>query len=292
MDKLIEFIQTPTGTRFLTVLGAVFVIFLVTSLMKRFIPKYVLETDTRYKARRFTNFIGYSLIMLVLMFVYSNRLTGLSVFLGVAGAVIAFALQELIASMGGFIAINLSRFFKVGDRFLRGGIKGDVIDIGVLRTSLMEIVDWVNSDLYTGRIVLVAKRFIFKEPVFNYSGDFPFLWYENKVPIKTDGDFEYAREQFLIILNEVHGKYIKDAKIHWAKMTEKLMLEKAKVEPSAHMVFDENWITFVLRYVLDYKARRSTKDQISTKALPMIRDSGGNIEVSFAAFEITAFPSK
>ena len=37
---------------------------------------------------------------------------------------------------------------------------------------------WVNGDLYNGRIVRVANSFIFKEPVFNYSADFPFLWDE------------------------------------------------------------------------------------------------------------------
>jgi small-conductance mechanosensitive channel len=211
-------------------------------------------------------------------------------FLGVAGAGIAFALQEVIASVAGFIAINFTSFFKVGDRVLLGGIKGDVIDIGVLRTSLMEIGDWVHGDLYNGRIVLVANSFIFKEPVFNYSGDFPFLWDELKVPIKTDGDFEYAREKFLEILNEVQGKYAEDAKIHWEKMTNKLMIEKARVEPMVQMGFDENWITFTLRYVVDFKARRGTKDLISTKVLKAIRASEGKIQVASAAFEITAFP--
>ena len=69
------------------------------------------------------------MIMAVLI-VYSNQLTGFTVFLGVAGAGIAFALQEVIASVAGFIAINFSSFFKVGDRVLLGGIKGDVIDVG------------------------------------------------------------------------------------------------------------------------------------------------------------------
>ena len=57
-----------------------------------------------------------------------------------------------------------------------GGIKGDVIDVNVLRTTLMETGQWVDGDLYNGRIVRIANSFVFKEPVFNYSGDFPFLW--------------------------------------------------------------------------------------------------------------------
>ncbi|MEZ4295767.1 MAG: hypothetical protein R3B70_12380 [Polyangiaceae bacterium] len=42
------------------------------------------------------------------------------------------------------------------------------------------------GDLYNGRIVRIANGFVFKEPVFNYSGDFPFVWDEIVVPIKCD----------------------------------------------------------------------------------------------------------
>jgi small-conductance mechanosensitive channel len=290
MNELIEFLQTPEGVRLLTVLIAILVVYVFTSIIRRIIPRYIDETEKRYRARKMINFLGYALTVLAILVVYSNQLTGFTVFLGVAGAGIAFALQEVIASVAGYIAINFTTFFKVGDRVLLGGIKGDVIDIGVLRTSLMEIGDWVDGDLYNGRIVLVANSFIFKEPVFNYSGDFPFLWDEIKVPIKTEGDFEYARAQFLAILNEVQGKYAEEAKKHWGKMTEKLMIEKAKVEPMVQMVFDENWITFTLRYVVDYKARRSTRDLISTKVLTAIRESEDKIQVASAAIEVTAFP--
>jgi small-conductance mechanosensitive channel len=50
--------------------------------------------------------------------------------------------------------------------------EGDVMDIGVLRTTIMETGQWVDGDLYNGRIVLIANSYVFKEPVFNYSGTF------------------------------------------------------------------------------------------------------------------------
>jgi hypothetical protein len=50
--------------------------------------------------------------------------------------------------------------------------------MSILRTTLMEIGKWVASDLDTGRILRVANTFVFKEPVFEYSCGFPFLWDE------------------------------------------------------------------------------------------------------------------
>lgn len=292
MEQLLAYWQQPMIQKLVIIIIGSFVIFTITGFVKRIIPQYIKDNNNRYRTRKFINYIGYFIVILLIMVIYSSQLSGFTVFLGVAGAGIAFALQEVIASIAGFIAINFSNFYKVGDRVMLGGIKGDVVDIGVLRTSMMQIGDWVNGDLYNGKIVRIANSFIFKEPVFNYSGDFPFLWDEVTIPIKTNSDYKYAKEQFLLILNDVQGDYAKNAQKHWDKMTEKLLIEKAQVEPMVTMSFDENWINFTLRFVVDYKRRRGTKDLIYTKALDMINNSNGKLEVASAAFEITAFPKQ
>lgn len=290
MEEFISYFENPVYQKLAAVFIGSFIIFAIAGFAKNIIPRYVKETNSRYRARKFVNYLGYFILILLIMMVYSSQLSGLTVFLGVAGAGIAFALQEVIASVAGFIAINFSNFYKVGDRVMLGGIKGDVVDIGVLRTTMMQIGDWVNGDLYNGKLVRVANSFIFKEPVYNYSGDFPFLWDEVTIPIKTEGDYEFARKEFLNILNEVQGDFAKNAALDWAKMTEKLMVENAQVTPMVTMVFDENWITFTLRFVVDYKKRRGTKNLIFTKALEAINNSEGKIAVASAAMEITAFP--
>ena len=63
----------------------------------------------------------------------------------------------------------------------------------------MECGSWVNADSYNGRIVRVANSFVFKEPVFNYSGEFPFLWDEITIPVRYESDYAEARR----ILDEI-----------------------------------------------------------------------------------------
>lgn len=292
MEQFLDFIKSELGVKIITILISVLLIYILVSIVKRIIPKYIVETDSRYKARKFINFAGYAIFIIIILLAFSNQLTGFTVFLGVAGAGIAFALKEVIASIAGYIVIHTSSFYKVGDRVLVGGIKGDVIDIGILRTSLMEIGEWVNGDLYNGRITRVANSFIFSQPVHNYSGEFPFIWDEIKIPIKTSSDFEYGREVFSEIMNGIKTDYAIDAQQHWNKMTEKFLIENAKVDPMISMSFDENWITFTLRYVVDYKSRRSTKDKLFSEILKAINNSDGKLKVASAAFEITDFPSK
>lgn len=286
MDQLQAYLEHPQFQRILIIIVGTLLIMVFGGIVKSIIPRYIHNTSSRYRTRKFVGYLTYFLIVMMILLVYSEQLSGLTVFLGVAGAGIAFALQEVIASVAGFIAINFSNFYSIGDRVMLGGTKGDVIDIGVLRTSIMQIGDWVNGDLYNGKIVRIANSFIFKEPVFNYSGDFPFLWDEVTIPVQVGSDFEYARIQFLKILDEVQGEYAVDAQVYWQKMTEKFMIENAQVAPMVTLTFDENWITFTLRYVVDYKKRRATKNLIFTKSLKAIEASDGKIKIGITSIEI------
>ena len=176
-------------------------------LVQRTATHYIEDRSARYRARKAIGFIGYLLGALVLATMFSDRLGRLTVVFGVAGAGIAFALQEVIASIAGWAAVSLGGFYKVGDRVQLGGITGDVIDIGLLRTTLVEVGQWVNGDLYNDRVVRLANSFIFKDPVVNYSGDFPFLWDEITVPISHESDLERARHILEDTAHEVCGEY-------------------------------------------------------------------------------------
>ncbi len=162
-------------------------------LLRQVLAHRIQDNDRRYQTRKFITFSGYVAALVFVLVVFSSKLSALTVAFGVAGAGIAFALQEVIASVAGWVAVSFGSFYRVGDRVQLGGIKGDVIDIGILRTTIMQIGEWVNSDQYNGRIVRVANSFVFKEPVFNYSGEFPFLWDEIMVPIKYGSDYKQAR---------------------------------------------------------------------------------------------------
>jgi small-conductance mechanosensitive channel len=290
MNQILEFLKSNLGKSIISLLIAIVIIAIISAIIKRIIPRHIPDASSRYRARKFVNIVGYIAAITLALVVFSNQLSALSVVLGVAGAGVAFAFQEVIASFAGYLVLHSSNFFKVGDRVMLGGIKGDVIDVGLLRTSLMETGDWINGDRYNGRITKVANSFIFKAPVHNYSGDFPFLWDEIRIPVKTAGDVQYANDKFLEILYEVQGEFTSQAKEYWHKMTEKYMVEDARVDPFVLMRFDENWIDFTLRYVVDYKMRGTTKDKIYKKVLQAINNSEGRLEVASAAFEITAFP--
>ncbi len=286
MERFQRFIEDPLVIKWSWLAIGLLITYISIRLINKGLSGYISNNSTRYTARKFTSFLGFLIFTVFAMVTFNYKLSSLTLALGVAGAGIAFALQEVIVSVAGFLAVLFGNFYKVGDRVQLGGIKGDVVDIGVLRTTLMEMGDWVNGDLYNGKMVRVANSFIFKEPVYNYSGDFPFLWDEIKIPLKQGSDIQLARDTFLKILAEEVGDFALESKSSWEKLTKELYVENAQIDPMVTMVFDENWITFTLRYVVDFKKRRGTKDVLFTRILESINESLGRFEIASAAMEI------
>lgn len=294
MDSLTSTVQAwladPTVGKLLTFIVGVLVTVAVVRFINKSLSRWVSDPEARYRGRKLVVFSGYVAVAILLLTIYSGRLGGLTVTLGVAGAGIAFALQEVIASFAGWFAIAMSGFYRTGDRVQLGGIKGDVIDIGVLRTTLMELGEWVNGDLYNGRVVRVANSFVFKEPVVNYSGDFAFLWDEITVPIKFGSDWREARAILERVAAEVVGDYTTGARAGWNGIRRSFLVEDARVEPMVTMTFDQNWISLTLRYVVDYKSRRTTKDRLFMRVLEEVDASEERVKIAGATATLIAPP--
>lgn len=290
MEKIEELLFNDTiGKVVAFILGAI-IIWSIGRLIQSKLFSKIKDTDSRYKAKKFGSFLAWVAIIVYFSIVYSSKLGGLTVALGVAGAGIAFALQEVIASVAGWLAILFGGFYKTGDRVQLGGIKGDIIDIGVLRTTLMELGQWVDGDLYNGRIVRIANSFVFKEPVFNYSADFPFLWDEVKIPVKFGSDYQLAEELIQKAGDKITGAYAEEAKGKWKEMTEKYLIESANINPMVSLVANDNWVEFTLRYIVDFKKRRITKNDVFKEILSSVDKSQGKIILASATFELVGMP--
>jgi hypothetical protein len=267
-------------------LVCVIALWILLRFIKLVISKNVRDNDHRYRAKKLLDFVGFIFTITIVIIVFSAKMNNVTVALGIAGAGIAFALQEVITSIAGWLAIMLGGFYKTGDRVQLGGIKGDVIDIGVVRTTLMEMGEWVDGDLYNGRIVRVANSFVFKEPVYNYSGDFEFLWDEIKISIQYGSNYEKARELFLNIANEICGESAKVAEHMWQQLVKKYLIEDATTESKVTLVANSNCVEFTIRYIVAYQKRRMTKDKLFTRILYEVDKTKGEIKFASSVVQL------
>lgn len=289
-EQIKQWLFNPAVGKIASIFVGIAIIWTIIKVVQKNLFSKIKDNDNRYRAKKFGSFIGYLLTILLVTIVFSDKLGGLTVAFGVAGAGIAFALQEVIASFAGWLAIMFGGFYKSGDRVQLGGIKGDVIDIGVLRTTIMETGQWVDGDLYNGRIVLIANSFVFKEPVFNYSGDFPFLWDEIKIPIQYGSNYDKTKEILEKVGIEIAGDLTRQSREKWNEMQTKYRLEDAQTEPMVSLVANDNWVEYTLRYVVSYKKRRATKTALFTNILKQIEATNGEIKFASATFHLVEAP--
>lgn len=281
-----EWLQELSWTKLSWFLLLAVVLLVVSILIKKGIRKSIPSKEQKYTATKWVNFAFYFGLIILGLSIFSDQLDKIGMFFGIAGAGIAFALQELIVSLAGWVYLSTSGISKVGDRVKIGEVKGDIIDIGIFTTTLMELGDWVSGDLYNGRIVSMANSFVFKEKIHNYSSHYPFLWDEIVIPIAHGSNIEAAEEFFGAILNKHQKQEWNTAGAKWDEMQNLYKIENAKLDPTVSITFDENWISFTLRYITNFKTRRSQKHLISKEILTEIPNVVG-VKIASSSLDVS-----
>jgi small-conductance mechanosensitive channel len=247
-------------------------------VLEQTLPRRFGRADARYRVRKFLVFSGYLSILLFLAILFEDRLGRLSFAFGVVGAGVAVALQDVLASIAGAFSIGFSKLYTVGDRVQIGDTRGDVIDIGLLRTTLMETGNWVSRDLYNGRVVRIPNSAVLKGSVFNYSQGFQFIWDEIKVLFTTTSDYKLAREMLLRVAKDAIGEYLLEAQISWKAMSDNYGSVNPPLEPTVALVVSSGSLEFSVSYVVDYTKRAAVQDQLFTKIVEEIANSKGRLE--------------
>src|SRR6202167_6046909 len=270
--------------------GGILIIHGTFRVLEETLPRRFGRSDARYKVRKLVVFSGYLSILIFLAFVFEDRLGRLSFALGVVGAGVAVALQDVLASFAGAFSIGFSKLYAVGDRVQIGKTRGDVIDIGLLRTTLLETGNWVSGDLYNGRIVRIPNSAVLKGSVFNYSQGFRFIWDEIKVLFATGSDCQFAREMLFRVAKEAIGEYLAEAQTSWKAISENYRSENPPLEPNVALVVDAGSLEFSVSYVVDYAKRIAMQDQLFTKIVEEVANSTVRLEWALPAFTVMTQP--
>ncbi|NER11346.1 Small-conductance mechanosensitive channel [Muriicola jejuensis] len=282
--------EHPTSSQiFKYVLWVVIIVFLL-QFARRTLKKRLPNTDTRYKSQKIIETIGYILLIILTISYFTGNIKDFTLAIGLLTAGITITLQELILSIAGSLFIFFVKVYQPGDRIEINGIKGDVIDINSMYTTMMEIGQWISSDNYSGRIVKLSNAFVFKGPVYNYSQDFPFIWDELNLPIRYGSDVEMAKKIVIEVAREVLSEYVQKSVEQWKHVVEKYYIEDAIVDPTLAITLTDNWIRFNLRYIVDYKKRRHTKNRLNELIKKAFDDSDGKVQLASATFEIVNIP--
>ena len=257
------------------------------------------SVQTRFWTRQGVSLLAAVLLILGLLSIWFNDPTRLATAFGLMSAGLAFALQQVITSVAGYFVVLRGNTFTVGDRISMGGVRGDVLRLGFIQTTIMEMGQpggasgdasmWVRSRQFTGRIVTVSNAKIFDEPVFNYTRDFPFIWEEMIIPITYEADRAKAES----IMLEASRKHAVDPDNVAAEakhdLQERFGVEPIELAPRVFYRITDNWLELTVRFVVGTHRIRSTKDAITRDMLVGL--DGAGIGIASATYDIVGFPA-
>ncbi len=239
------------------------------------------------------------LLILGIVSIWVTPGTNITTAIGLISAGLAFALQQVITALAAYFVILREDTFTVGDRITLGGVRGDVVRLGFLKTTIMEMGQppsvsntdpavWVNSRQYTGRLVTVTNGVIFTDPVYNYTRQFPYLWEEIVLPITYDADRQRA-EDILLAAARAHAVVDdRDAEQALADMRLRYALADASLDPSVYLRITDNWLELSLRLLVPHRGVREIKDRISRDILAGLDAAG--IGIASATYDIVGLP--
>jgi small-conductance mechanosensitive channel len=219
---------------------------------------------------------------------------------GLVTAGLAVALQRVITSFAAYLIVLRGRIYTVGDRITVGGVRGDVVRVGFMQTSVMEMGappasqngnpgTWVAARQYTGRLVSVTNDKIFDNPVYNYTREFPYMWDEMAFPIKYGDDYQRAESILLAAARRHTAEYVEKAKPALEKLRERYVLAlEIALEPAVYLQLTDNWIELTLRFVAPVHGVRAIKDAMGREILAGLQEV--HLEIASATYDIIGFP--
>jgi small-conductance mechanosensitive channel len=294
---------TPdTGRKLLLTLAAAILVW-VLGYVLRSLLKLVLrgrdDLQARFWSRQAVHLACTLLFLLATVSIWFSDPARLSTALGLVSAGLAFALQRVITAVAGYFVILRGRLFNVGDRIVMGGVRGDVIALGYIRTTVMEMGQapeeqgdnpsmWVRARQYTGRIVTVTNDKIFDEPVYNYTRGFPYLWEEMHLPIPYTADRKRAEEIILRAVDRYAAPKSEMKEEDIRELQRRYFLGRAEIDPRVYYRLTDNWLELTVRFVVKEHGIRETKDHISRDLLDGLDEAG--IGIASATFEIVGLP--
>jgi small-conductance mechanosensitive channel len=244
------------------------------------ITRHVDDSTVWYQARKVASYTAAILTVVGLLWIWLGALRQFGTFFGLLAAGLAIALQDLLKNIAGWLYILIRRPYRVDDRIEIDGVRGDVIDIRMFRTSLLEIGNWVDADQSTGRIVHVPNGKVLTSEVFNATEGFGYLWHELPVLITFESDWKLAEERFREILVATGGHTTEEAAIRIRRAARSYKIRYTYLTPTVYLSVRDSGILLTGRILVDVRRRRAVEQQI-WRALLETFDEEPTLELAY-----------
>lgn len=270
----------------LTVFIGLLILFVVIRSIKKLLAMLITEPIVVQKANRALLGAGITAAIIYLVFALSHKLDIFAVLIGAIGAGLTFSLQQVILCIIGWISLIVGRYYIVGDRIQIDEVSGDVIEIGLLKTTLVEIgdskVQKEPGEFYRGRIIQIPNSRVLNSIHYNFTQLSTYIWDELVVTLDHKSNDTTAREVIKKVTLKITAHYQEEASDSWKKAARSYQFEISEggLDPQITLEVDEQGLRFSIRYLVNYRQRRLVRNEIYTSLLAELPRAYGQVVVA------------
>ena len=208
-----------------------------------------IASDRRRAAttRLLGRFVVQGLGLLFILFIVIGPPSQLSTILALAGAGLTVALKDFIVAFFGWFVLMGKNGIRVGDWVEINGIVGEVIEIGLLRTTLLESGNWAGSGHPTGRHVTFVNGFAIEGHYFNFSTSGQWLWDTMEIIVPADRDPYPVMDALLEFVRKETEITARQAEEEWKHAARTRGLRTVSAQPAVELRPSSSGVTMVVR---------------------------------------------
>lgn len=240
--------------------------------------------DSKLTIVKTTVYVVWIVAIVLAIATFVEDVSAFAISAGLIGFGITLALQRPILCFVGWVWITTRNLYRMGDRVKVGDVRGDVIDIGILTTSLWEFgSEWIKADQPSGRMISIPNSAVLEQPIYNYTRDFPFVWDEVTINVAPESDWKFAVSVLEGIADEIIGNERMAALIerYETELAKTSVTQKLARKPTVHIISGESWLDLTVRYLVDVRQMRRTKTRFYERILEEFKKHPDELPPSF-----------
>jgi small-conductance mechanosensitive channel len=208
-----------------------------------------------------------AMLVLGLVLVWGPELRTMAISMVAIAAAIAIATKELILCVMGGLLRSSSRSFGIGDRIETAGVRGDVVDVGWLAFSVLEIGP---GHQWTGRALTVPNAVLLSTPVINETFSDDYVLHIMTLPVGDEAELTRAEEMLLAAANEVCGDYLEEARRYLSKHAAQEGRDAPSVEPRCSVqLLEADKVQLLLRLPTPARSKGDTEQLVLRRFLEL-----------------------
>ena len=211
-------------------------------------------------------------VLLVLLILFGPP-TQMTTLIGLATAGLTVALKDFIVGFFGWFVLLGRNGLHIGDWVEIEGVSGEVIDIGLLKTVLLEVGNWTSTGHPTGRRVAFLNSFAIEGHFFNFSTAGQWLWDQLVVTLPSTADPYKIAEQIVELVGRETESDARQAEQDWRRVTAQYGVREFSAKPAVELRPGAAGLEVAVRYITRAPQRFEVKSRLFQVIVSLLHQS-------------------